>query len=55
MVRFKNKPTHGVRCFLVGGGSILIKCINATVQDRVYKEEQKKVGTKYSYIKKVGL
>lgn len=55
MVRFKNKPTHGVRCFLIDGGSVLIKCNNAVVQERVYKEEKKKVGTKYRYIKKVGL
>jgi len=55
MVRFKNKPTHGVRCFLIGGGSVLIKCINAEVQERVYQAEKKKVGTKYKYIKKVGI
>ena len=55
MIRIKKKPTHGVRCMLIGGGSTLIKCINSTVQDEVYKREKKKVGTLYRYVKKVGL
>lgn len=54
-MRIKNKPTHGVRCMLIGGGSTLIKCINAQVQERVYQAEKKKVGTLYRYVKKVGL
>lgn len=55
MIRIKNKPTHGVRCMLIGGGSTLIKCNNAKVQEQVYQQEKKKIGTLYRYVKKVGL
>lgn len=51
----KKKPTHGVRCMLIGGGSTLIKCIDAKMQEKVYQQEKKKVGTLYRYVKKVGL